>query len=286
MAILERVSVALKGAKVVLDCLKNGNDIKSLGLEGFGSLKSDTELYADFVLSRYFVKFFQKEHSVRNIMVEGLKDQVCANSSGRFDIYIDPLDGSLNYKTAQDLKKSVGNSTVALPYTSVITVVEWPKTTAYFCNIMGAGIIDFRTGDIVFARKGGQTTLNGIPVHCLNETEVDSGKQILIAENYYPQNRNMMNRAFRDQEGWFRNPGSAAYEMMLVACGISTSFICCSQKMHELGAGYLLVTNAGGCALTFNGDNLQHRRYEFNTRTPVILACTEKYGQNLVKMLA
>lgn len=119
------------------------------------------------------------------------------------------------------------------------------------------------------------------PAHTAPVTVIDLKNTIIFGENYYPDNRELLARVFAGERGWLRNPGSAAYEMALVASGTAVAYICGSQKNHELGAGYLLVKEAGGVAIDFEGREYQGHLYDFNAQTSIILAASRELGDAL-----
>lgn len=288
MDLIQDLSFILQCAHSTLVSIQDGDKVVRFGQGGFGALMGDTELKADRDLGLHLAKLFQELPWVRSVTVEGLGEGIVYNPKGLYDVYIDPLDGSLNYKRHVELvRKGVPNQ-VSLPYSTAVTIVDTVENPC-FRDIVAAGIIDLRTADTIVTQKGCDTRMNGVvvktsPVGLGSFGDIDLKNEIVIAEGYYAKNRNVVAAKFRGIDGWVRNPGSAAYEMMLVACGYSTAYICSSQKMHELGAGYLLVTNAGGCAIATDlgePDDLSERPYDFNTKVPVILACSKSYAEKI-----
>lgn len=280
---------------------KGENEIVSEG-EAFGSLVSDIETKADKILGKALKEYFVEclKDRLLEFVIEGdreehyplISDAEVKSFSSRViiknmkKIFIDPLDGSLNF-----YKK--GN-TYGLPFCAVIALSDYSECyynsednhkrvyqPCRFSSIDTAGIIDLRNADLWMASKGKGCTLNGKPCQTSAAKVVDLGKGIIIGDFYYPENRRLLCDIF-PEKGWLRNCGSSAYEMALVASGQADAFICDRQKNHELGAAYLLVKEAGGAVVDFSGEDLGEKIYKFNEQTSVVVAATEELAGRIV----
>ena len=264
------------------DCLESLQDGASVIQEGgaFGELGNDTEIKADACLGEMITALLQEEAVFGRITVEGFEDVY-----GEGDLWacVDPLDGSLNYATKGD--------TLGLPYSTCITFLS-KKENARFSDVITAGVIDLRNENrwIVESVYGTYRTHLAGKVWSRTKThpatKLDLGKMIVIGEMYYPENREKLFYAFRNDKGWLRSPGSAAYEMALVSSGQIAAYICDRQKQHELGAAYALVKGAGGVAVDFEGKDLGERVYDFKTQTPVILAANMDIAGQILERMA
>ena len=253
-----------------------GEEVVTKG-SGFGELTNDTEIGADKILGQKLVAYL--EESFRNIPfeveVEGVgrvSKNVSPDSNIDYYITLDPLDGSLNFR--------LRGKTLGLPYTTALAIFE--RTSPTYKDCVAGGVIDLRSGDIWAALRGKGATLNGLPCRTSGATKVNLKEGIVIGEFYYPENRELLLKLFKGERGWLRNPGSAAYEMALVASGQADAFICDRQKAHELGSAYLLVAEAGGYVCDFEGQDLADRDYQFNSQTPVIVASTRDLALEIV----
>jgi fructose-1,6-bisphosphatase/inositol monophosphatase family enzyme len=269
-----RLKRLLLEAKDFLATLSDGGKVVRHGTS-FGDVSNDTELSADRQLGAFLIRGLQTIGPIHNITVEGMGDY--PSHGGIYRAYVDPLDGSLNYK--------MRGRGLGLPYTGCITALGSGST---FKSVAAAAICDYRSGDSWRVHKNGtgyHTSMNGRPALTQVETVLDLGSQIVIGEMYYPENRERLCRAFAGKKGWLRSPGSAAYEMALVASGTAAAFICDRQKQHELGAGYALVKGAGGVAVDFDGNGLGLRTYDFKTQTPVVLAANRPIADAVLALL-
>ncbi len=250
----------------------HGSEIVSQGT-AFGDAVHDMEIRADHVLGELIRERLCQFSEIGKITIEGLGTY--SGLEGPLWVTVDPLDGSLNYATRS---RSIG-----LPYTLCMTVVA-KRTNATFRDVLCALVFDFRTGD-VWTVDEGVTLCNHQPAQPISSQSLDIGKMIVIGEMYYPSNRELLAALFAGEKGWLRNPGSAAYEMALVAEGYAVAMVCDRQKQHELGAGYALVRGAGGVVVDFDGIDIGHQAYDFTTQTPVILARDAHIAEELVQRI-
>jgi len=264
-------------AKRRLRTIKDGEGVAAEGVI-YGDLLNDVEIVADIELGKIFRKFYAGQACTGVLTVEGQRDEQIGN--GECWICIDPLDGSLNYARR--------GLTLGLPYTACITIFD-RFLGAKFCNIIAAGVIDLRNGDIwvsVLKPTGSfRSTLNGYVLQHDQDCTLDIGSNIVFGEMYYPENRELLFNLFHGQKGYLRNPGSAAYEMAMVASGNAVAYICDRQKCHELGAAYALVKGSGGVVVDIYGNPLDDVDFIFNSQQSVVLAINQAIADEIVAAL-
>lgn len=251
--------------------------------DGFGELLNDTDITMDYLLGRFIINELLRINKFRKISVEGFKDIICPNSSTNIWVCIDPLDGSLNYKSSFRYK-DVGNVGISLPYTAIVTILDTAENPK-FKNIIASGILDLRDcGAIMLAHRTEKNIISRIYFRnfkpSLRENKkietLDIKNNIVFIDNYYKENREIAYKIFGEDNGWVRNTGSSGYEMMMTALGISKAFISKNQKQHELGAGYLLIKSIGGMTIDFEANDLSEQLYQFNAKTSCILTINER----------
>ena len=271
----EALALAYSTLKLI-DAYDDARQTVNLG-SGFGDPVNDTEINADRQIGDALIGFL-KRCAVSEIWAEGFSPVENPTYTNGLRVFIDPLDGSLNFL------RSKGN--IALPYTSVISVTRPVGSTLIFGNILASGVVDLRTNEVWYAEKGKGVAFSiyGQRVEANGRKVLDLGMGVVIGEFYYPENRRLLMDVF-PEKGWLRNCGSAAYEMMLVASGVADAYVCDRQKNHELGAGYLAVTEAGGAALDFDGNDLGLTVYDFNAQTPVVLGATKEIALEIVERI-
>jgi myo-inositol-1(or 4)-monophosphatase len=268
-----------KAHRVCVSIGQEGEEIIKRGV-GFGELGNDTEIKADKIIGQALIKSFEEylQGIPFTIEVEGLgrfdKD-LSEETKAKYYITVDPLDGSLNYR--------LKGETLGLPFSSVVAVFE--DSDPQFQDCLMAGVIDLRNGDLWVAQRNKDCFVNGKRCTTSGKKEIDLRNGIIIGEFYYPENRELLVKIFEGEKGWLRNPGSAAYEMSLVASGQADAFICDRQKSYELGAVYCLVKEAGGYVCDFQGNDLAERVYEFNSQVPVVVAATKELANRIVNRI-
>lgn len=277
---LKIIADCLNLARKTADKISDGTRVIKEG--SFGDSFNDAELTADKITGEKITELLvsvAKEKNIKRITVEGSEDLIIGNGDGNW-FCIDPIDGSLNYK--------MRGNTIGLPFSCAITVLS-KCDNAHFKDIIAAGIMDLRSGDIWLSEKDSSgnfaTTINNAVAKPLAADRIDLGQMIIIGEMYYPENREKLIKIFSGMKGWLRSLGSAAYEIALVSSGQIAAFICDRQKQHELGAGYALIKGAGGVAVDFEGNDLKYRLYDFKTQTPTILAVNDKIAAEIIGRL-
>ncbi len=275
----------LREAHAKIVDIVDGGEIERQG-KAFGDLDSDTELKADRLMGeliRDAILAAPEIFDARRVTVEGLGDFDAPGGAGSLWYCVDPLDGSLNWK-----KRS---GTIGLPVTACVTALR-RVDGATFGDVLAAAVRDLRSADVYAAWLEAHgsasrvfTEVNGerIEPDPADEAPFDLGSMIVFGESYYPDNRELLARAFAGRKGWLRSPGSAAYEMASVASGVGDGFICGTQKQHELGAGMLLVQGAGGVVTDFDGRSLAGRTFDFTTQIPVVMGRTPRIHRDLLE---
>jgi fructose-1,6-bisphosphatase/inositol monophosphatase family enzyme len=283
--LLNNIHTLLAGAHRQLQNIQGGGEIVHQG-EGFGSLANDTEIKADRLIGEWALGEIMswkldEGQAIGRITIEGFEDQPLSLPNGLW-VCVDPLDGSLNYR----LK---GRHNTPFPHSFVVTVLN-SCLNPTFQNIIAAGLIDLRPGrDLWLAERqpNGQflTMFNGSLAEPLQHTKLDLGQMTLLGESYYLENRGILYHALKTQKGYLRSVGSAALEMAYVSSGAAAGFVCHSQKQHELGAAYAFAKGCGAWIGNFHERPLDEVPFQFNTQTPVIVACTPALGSQLAKIM-
>jgi myo-inositol-1(or 4)-monophosphatase len=264
----EIVEAALLMAYKFLPTFENSEKVIREGKE-FGDLEDDTVIRADIQIGGLILGFLRGIGIDLKAIIKTEEGDEIIGKHPKYLITLDPLDGSLNWQKRR-----------RLPYTATMAVFSLlnPK----FSDCHTAGTIDLRNGTLWIAGKGEGCFVDGKRCYTNGVEEIGKGN-IIIAEFYYPDNREIIVEAFRDFRGYLRNSGSAAYELTLVADGAADAFICRTQKNHELGPAYRLIKEAGGTVIDWEGKDLGSRNYEFSVQTPVIAAATPELAQEILE---
>ncbi len=294
--------LAMFRADAVLKDLTDGRSVLYEG-EGSGSLVNDRELKADTEIGQAVSKVFLEDSRFKYAVVEGGTPNCVFNFKAKdsYVVGIDPIDGSLAYEKAR--------LTAGAPYSLVVTIARARNgEDILFKDIVASLVYDFRVNGywIRQPNKDGtvghtmvRSSLRGMLKKAIPDksTTVDLGKQFVVFESYYPQTRDIAFKAFEGEKGYLRSFCSAAWEMAMVSSGDFSAQFCLSQKNHELGAAYNLVTGAGGSVINaISGESIADevwmkwtgklgKQYDWNIQTPVIVACNEAYGKEVYKKI-
>ena len=241
---------------------------------GFGEAIGDIEIVADERLAD-LVSATLIACGFQHIDVEGRSTQHLPSGNG-LSAFVDPLDGSLNFKRC--------NGSVGLPYATVIATA--PSLTPCFAEFFEAGVIDLRSGDTWYTDDGRVCWLNAKPCITSGARRIDKAAgTIIVADCYYPATRAVIAAGFNDFRGYIRTPGAAGYELALVASGSVDAFISTDQKCDVLGAAYRLITAAGGVVVDFDGNDLASRTYGFRDQIPIVAAATRELATEILERI-
>ena len=163
--------------------------------------------------------------------------QVGASSEG-YEWLIDPLDGTTNFAHG-------------FPMFCVSLAL-----TRHGALLAGA-IYDPLRDEMYTARAGQGAALNGKPIHVSAVIDLD---QALLSTGFPYDLRTNSNNNFAEFERFsrrvqaVRRPGSAALDCAWVAAGRADGYWEFRMNPWDVGAGVLLVREAGGQATTASGD--------------------------------
>ena len=190
---------------------------------------------ADFAVQRHIQESLGNLYPDVQFMGEE-KDNSEIDFSG--DVWIlDPVDGTTN------LIHDYRQSALSLGYLEG--------------GVLSAGVMfQPQSGEMYTAALGQGAFLNGRPIHVstagkMSESLISIGtspyRKDLAGENFA-----LFQRIFEDAED-VRRSGSAALDMAYVAAGRTEGYLERFLKPWDIAAGTILVREAGGCVVTFDG---------------------------------
>lgn len=248
-----------------------------------GSQHHDQDIAGDLLIKSALhktLKMVSDDLPIRRVVMEG-DNPYTLNQNGKVDIYIDPLDGSLNF-----LKR---NKTLGLPYTFVATIMPVVEDRPLLIGDTLAGIVtDLRNKDTYIGIRHGdkiRSTVNGTKTEVDSTATIIDGQHIYFSDQYYAETRRMITHLAGDKKGWFRNAGSAAYEMVSVGSGLAAQYLSPCQKMHELGAAWIFNKGAGASCLTLEGDSLADQPFDFSSQQSVGFFATEALAKEVLQAI-
>ena len=170
---------------------------------------------------------------------------------------IDPIDGTTNFM--QDFRCSCISVALCNGNEAVAGVVYNPYTNEIFS-----------------AEKGKGAYLNGKKI-AVSERPLSDGLALFGTSPYHPENTDetfaLLRKVF-DFSRDIRRSGSAAYDICTVACGRCEVFFEKSLQPWDIAAGTLILTEAGGKALNYEGKEI-----DFSAPNDVVFANPVAYEE-------
>ena len=175
---------------------------------------------------------------------------------------IDPIDGTTNFM--QDYRCSCISVALCKENEVVAGVVYNPYN-----------------GEVFSAEKGNGAYLNGERIS-VSDRPLSDGLALFGTSPYHPENTDetfsLLRKVFdfcRD----IRRSGSAAYDICMIACGRCEVFFEKSLQPWDIAAGTLILKEAGGVALNYQGEEI-----DFSKPNDVVFANPKAY-EDFVNLL-
>lgn len=197
-------------------------------------------------------------------------------SNADLTIAIDDLDGTDNFFRAPRI----------LPWCTVVTVLRGVQPR--FSDVSAAGIVEHRSGIAWLAEKGKGLRIVGsdgkaaimpsLPIPLVD-------RRALVLFDHYAAAEKTVKFVGLHGRFWVKDFGSSALHLALVASGSAEGYVNPAHKAHELGAGYLLITEAGGSVIDYLGSDLGKKRFEFDSRYPIVAVHDQTFASTLLDIL-
>jgi myo-inositol-1(or 4)-monophosphatase len=182
---------------------------------------------------------------------------------------IDPLDGTTNYAHR-------------VPHFCVSVAVDGPD------GVLAGVVYDPMLDELFSAARGQGATLNGRPLRASDTREI--GRALLCTGFPYDVRERpegpvgLFNRFIRRAQG-IRRTGSAALDLAYVAAGRFDGFFEFSLKPWDIGAGGLLVMEAGGVMSQIDGSAFDVMRGDVLASAPALAAELQEECRQFVEDL-
>lgn len=244
--------------KIIIDCLEESSEI-------INHDNQESDDYSDLVLvstssdvkiSKMFTSRLKTIPA--RIMTEETKP-VNTTEKPVYLITVDPLDGSANYKKGKHL----------LPYVTIVTVFDSLKPKIR--DALYSVVYDLAKGNLWEALRGGGCYFNSKKCKPSPHDSLDS-KCFGVIDNYLSRGVDNNLIKYLNKNCLVRDFGSAGLHLAGVSSGVFDFYFTPSQKHHELGAGYLLIKEAGGVVTDLQGNEIGDMEYDFNSETGPIIA--------------
>lgn len=190
----------------------------------------------DFAVQQYVSRQLQERYpDIQFMSEEKENDEIDANGA----VWVlDPVDGTTNL--IHDYRASAVSLALLEQGRAVLGIVYSPYS-----------------GEMFLAEEGKGCYLNGSRVYVSGVQEIE---QCLIAVGTSPYYKEMAEKNFRVFKRLFcdcqdiRRSGSAALDLAYVACGRVEGYFERRLKIWDYAAGMLLVREAGGAVLYYDGE--------------------------------
>jgi myo-inositol-1(or 4)-monophosphatase len=227
--------------------------------EVHGAHVTDISTRGDLAVSAALTQYFSSRQLPAVLLSEESGRQVL-HPQPRLTIAFDDIDGTDNYFRGRGL----------LPYCTVVTILDHPEPC--FSHAAAAGIIEHNSGRLWLAARGQGCLADGVAA-CVSPRQHLDRRALLVVDHYSSANEIA---AFQGLYGisWIKDFGASALHLAGVSSGLFDAYAGSAQKAHELAAGYLLIREAGGCVIDWNGNQLDQQPYVFEGRYPIVAAGT------------
>jgi len=261
--------------RVCEDALRKAHQVLiNLGSAGVqeiqGERVTDITTRGDITISEVLTSFF-KDEGVPAVLYTEESGVIKLVKEPEYVIALDDIDGTNNYHR--------GGS--ALQHCTAITVFDSLKPC--FSDALIGGVVEHSSRNAWLAVRGRGCYYNNTKVKTSLRTVLD--KRTLIVVDHYASGENILKFLRVYGVAWVKDFGSAAFHLAGVSSGLFDAYLSCSQKAHELGAGYLLIKEAGGFLSDLNGAPLDKKKYCFDAKYGVIAASTRELGKALLSRI-
>ena len=209
---------------------RNFANVASLTVEYKDDKESDPVTNADKETQDYLKEAIARRFPDHGIL--GEEDEEDESVARDFVWVLDPLDGTKNFLSGLPLyASSIGVIYRGIPIAAAV-FLPWPKD--------GGGIV-------LHARKGGGAFADAEPIHVVKETEPKGNRLVTLPGGFGGMFR--IGKPMQGKVGEVRMTGSIAYELCMVAKGVTQYTITTAPFLWDAAGGAMLVMEAGGVVL-------------------------------------
>lgn len=209
---------------------RNFANVASLNVEYKDDKESDPVTNADKETQEYLKGAIARRFPKHSIL--GEEDDEDESLALDFVWVLDPLDGTKNFLSGLPLyASSIGVIYKGVPVAAAV-FLPWPKD--------GGGIV-------LHARKGGGAFADAEPIAVIKETEPKGNRLVTLPGGIGGMFR--FGKPMQGKVGEVRMTGSIAYELCMVAKGVTQYTITTAPLLWDAAGGVMLVQEAGGVVL-------------------------------------
>ena len=209
---------------------------RALNVQYKDDKQSDPVTNADYACQRFLTEEIRKRFPEHGILGEednaAERERVDGQPAPDFVWVLDPLDGTRNFLSGLPLyASSIGVLYRGAPVAAAV-FLPWPNDEG---------------GIVMHARRGGGTQVDGERVSALTADAPEGNRLVTLPGGFGALFR--VGKGLRGKAGELRMTGSIAYELAMVAKGVTQYTITTAPFLWDAAGGSLLVMEAGGIAL-------------------------------------
>ena len=213
-----------------------GHFERALNVQYKDDKQSDPVTNADYACQRFLTEAISERFPEHGILGEeddaAERARVDGQPAPDFVWVLDPLDGTRNFLSGLPMyASSVGVLYRGAPIAAAV-FLPWPNDEG---------------GIVMHARRGGGTRVDGEPVTALTDEEPLGNRLVTLPGGFGALFS--VGKGLRGKAGELRMTGSIAYELAMVAKGVTQYTITTAPFLWDAAGGSLLVMEAGGIAL-------------------------------------
>lgn len=183
-----------------------------------------------------------------------------------FFIVLDPIDGTTNFDHG-------------IPFYAISIAAGRKMNNEPKIEDIEFGIILTVSGDRFAARKNEGASVNGSPIRTSQVEELE--KAIIRPTSEFTKKDPALDRKF-DSNLYL---GSTAIELALLAKGAVDIFVETKRrKVFDFAAAYLIAKEAGAVITDLQGNELDKKHVNKETRSTLIIAANEKLHRDILKI--
>ena len=221
-----------RGAGVIL----RGHFERALNVEYKDDNQSDPVTNADYSCQRFLQEAIIDRFPEHGVLGEEdnaeERERADRQSAPDFVWVLDPLDGTRNFLSGLPVyASSIGVLYRGVPVAAAV-FLPWPSESG---------------GIVMHARRGGGTYVDGEPVAVLAADAPEGNRLVTLPGGFGALFK--VRKPLRGKTGELRMTGSIAYELAMVAKGVTQYTITTAPFLWDAAGGSLLVMEAGGIVL-------------------------------------
>ena len=237
-----------------------------------GKFIGDIVTSGDVAISEKLITFF-KEKGVPAIIWSEESEIIKLTDNPQFIISFDDIDGTDNFFRGEN----------ALPYCTILSIFDNIQPT--FNDALVAGILVHNTNDVWHAVRGEGTYLNDKPVFTSKKTSLNKKERAITVVDHYKTEEYITTLFKHYPELWIKDFSCTGMHLVGISSGMFDVFVNPSIPSYEVGAGYLLIKEAGGLITDFEGNELKNETYAFNKTYKFIAAGNKDLLKEILEKL-